>query len=146
MLLTGSWFSIKVLIQESTFDFDAGKKKLGNQNLGVLKIWIKETLLLSKTRVVVTENILLLNPHSGYVKTNSFHLQFLFKYKKQATIAALNGEDVFILLSTALKKSWIYQVLMMNFTPIWESEIANQSARQTNLWENWYYCAKIKAL
>ena len=76
-----------------------------------LKIWIKETLLLSKARVVVTENILLLNPHSGYVKIDAYLLQFLFKYKKQATIAELNLEDVLILLPTALKKSWIYQVL-----------------------------------
>ena len=95
-----------------------------------LKIWIKETLLLSKTRVVVTENILSLNPHSGYVKIDSFLLQFLFKYKKQATIAALNGENVFMLLPTALKKSFIYQVLLFivsretspigNKVPDWE--------------------------
>ena len=58
-----------------------------------LKIWIKETWLLSKARIVVTENIL------------------LFKYRKKATIAALNGEDVLMLLRTALKKLWIYQVL-----------------------------------
>ena len=58
-----------------------------------LKIWIKKILLLSKVRVVVTENIL------------------LFKYQKQASIAALNEKDVLILLPNALKKSWIYQVL-----------------------------------
>ena len=74
-----------------------------------LKIWVKETLLLSKARVVVTENILY--PHSGYVKIDAYLLQFLPKYKKQATIAELNLEDVLILLPTALKKSWIYQVL-----------------------------------
>ena len=56
-----------------------------------LKIWIKETSL-SKARVVVTENI-------------------VFKYQKQATIAASNGEDVHMLLPTGLKKLWIYQVL-----------------------------------
>ena len=57
-----------------------------------LKIWIKETLL-PKARVVVTENVL------------------LFKYQTQATIPALIGEDVLLLLPTALKKSWIYEAL-----------------------------------
>ena len=47
---------------------------------------VKETLL-SKARVVVSENIL------------------LSKYQKQTTITTLNKEDVFMLLLTALKKS-----------------------------------------
>ena len=60
-----------------------------------------------KTRVVVIENIL------------------LFKYQKQATIAALNGEDVLMLLPTVLKKSWIYQVLP--FIVTWDtSPIVNK--------------------
>ena len=76
-----------------------------------LKICIKETLLLSKARPVITENILLLNLHCGYVKIDAYLLQFLSKYRKQVTIAALNGEDFLMLLPNALKKSQIYQVL-----------------------------------
>ena len=34
----------------------------------------------------------------------------------------------------------------MNFTPDWESEIVDQAGLQTNLWENRYYCAKMRIL
>ena len=56
-----------------------------------LKNWIKETSLLSKTRAVITGNILL-----------------LLKYHKQPKIAALNGKYSLMLLATALRKSRIY--------------------------------------
>ena len=65
-------------------------------NLNNLKIWIKETLSLSKPKGVIIENILLL------------------KYQKQAITSALNVEDALMLLPTALMKSWIYQVLPFN--------------------------------
>ena len=66
---------------------------------------MKETLLLSKARPIVTENILLLNLHCGYVKIDAYLLQFLSKYRKHVTTAALNGEDFLMLLPNALKKS-----------------------------------------
>ena len=53
-----------------------------------LKIWIKETLSLSKARGVITENILLL------------------KYQKQAITAALNG----YYNSSNIKKKYSYVV------------------------------------
>ena len=81
-----------------------------------------------------------------------------WKYQKQATTAALNGEDALMLLPTALRKSWKYQVLpflsvglfhlsrilignfagvlILNFVPDWESEILNQSSLPTNSSEN----------
>ena len=81
----------------------AQKKRnmLNRTRLCNLKIWIKETLSLSKARGVIRENILLL------------------KYQKQAITAALNGQhnqsniknDTVMLLPNALKKSWIYQML-----------------------------------
>ena len=55
-----------------------------------LKNWIKKTSLLSKTRAVITGNILLL------------------KYHKQRKTAALNGRYSLMLLATALRKSRIY--------------------------------------
>ena len=55
-----------------------------------LKNWIKKTSLLSKTRAVITGNILLL------------------KYLKQPKTAALNGKYSLMLLATALRKSRIY--------------------------------------
>ena len=66
-----------------------------------LKIAIKETLSLSKPRELVTENILLL------------------KYQKQAITVALNRRynqsdiknNTLMLSSTALRKSWICQML-----------------------------------
>ena len=57
------------------------------------KIWIKRTLSLSKERGVITKKVLLL------------------KYQKQARTASLNMEDALMLLPTALRKLWIYQVL-----------------------------------
>ena len=78
-----------------------------------LKIWVKEKLSLSKARVVITENILLL------------------KYQKQAITAALNVQynqwniknNILMLLPTALRKLWIYQMLTFivsrNISPIW---------------------------
>ena len=44
-------------------------------------------------RGVITENILFSN------------------YQEQAITAALNGEDALMLMLTALRKSWIYQML-----------------------------------
>ena len=66
-----------------------------------LKISIKETLSLSKPRELVTENILLL------------------KYQKQAIAVVLNrrynqsriNNNTLMLSSTALRKSWICQML-----------------------------------
>ena len=78
-----------------------------------LKIWVKEKLSLSKARVVITENILLL------------------KYQKQAITAALNVQynqwniknNILMLLPTALRKLWIYQMLTFivsrDISPIW---------------------------
>ena len=78
----------------------------------------------------------------------------ILKYEKQAIAAALNREDPFMLLRTALRESWIYQVLLfivsrdtlpignsflienftgaliMNFIPNKESSIVNQSGLQ----------------
>ena len=36
----------------------------------------------------------------------------LLKYEKQAITALLNGKNNLMLLTTALEKSWIYQVLL----------------------------------
>ena len=47
-----------------------------------------------KVRGVIAENIMLL------------------KYEKQAITALLNGKNNLMLLTTALEKSWIYQVLL----------------------------------
>ena len=58
-----------------------------------VEIGIEEALTLLKMRGVIKENILLL------------------KNKKQAVAAALNGKNVPALLPTALRKSWIYQLL-----------------------------------
>ena len=82
------------------------------------------------------------------------------KYQEQAITAALNGEDALMLMLTALRKSWIYQmlpfivnrdtlpiennvpdgdvtgVLKMNFISDEESEIVNQSSLLTNSSEN----------
>ena len=78
-----------------------------------LKIWVKEKLSLSKARGVITENILLL------------------KYQKQAITAALNVQynqwnirnNILMLLPTALRKLWIYQMLTFivsrDISPIW---------------------------
>ena len=84
----------------------------------------------------------------------------LSKYQEQAITAALNGEDALMLMLTALRKSWIYQmlpfivnrdtlpiennvpdgdvtgVLKMNFISDEESEIVNQSSLLTNSSEN----------
>ena len=57
-----------------------------------LKIWIKETLPLSKDRGIITKNIISL------------------KYQKLAIAVSLNGKDGLMLLPTALKKLWIYKV------------------------------------
>ena len=54
--------------------------------------------MFSKARGVTTENILFL------------------KYKKHAITAELNQKDPFILLPTAFKKSWIFQVLPFVFS------------------------------
>ena len=78
-----------------------------------LKIWVKEKLSLPKARGVITENILLL------------------KYQKQAITAALNVQynqwniknNILMLLPTALRKLWIYQMLTFivsrDISPIW---------------------------
>ena len=78
-----------------------------------LKIWVKKKLSLSKARVVITENILLL------------------KYQKQAITAALNVQynqwniksNILMFLPTALRKLWIYQMLTFivsrDISPIW---------------------------
>ena len=78
-----------------------------------LKIWVKGKLSLSKARGVITENILLL------------------KYQKQAITAALNVQynqwniknNILMLLPTALRKLWIYQMLTFivsrDISPIW---------------------------
>ena len=78
-----------------------------------LKIWVKEKLSLSKARVVITENILLLI------------------YQKQAITAVLNVQynqwniknNILMLLPTALRKLWIYQMLTFivsrDISPIW---------------------------
>ena len=58
------------------------------------KIWIKAILSLLKVRGVIAENIMLL------------------KYEKQAITALLNEKNNLMLLTTALEKSWIYQVLL----------------------------------
>ena len=60
-----------------------------------LECTFEETLLLSKARGVITENILL-----------------SLKYQKQAITAELNEEGALILLPTAMRRSWIYQVLL----------------------------------
>ena len=78
------------------------------------------------------------------------------KQQKQAIIATLNGEDVLMLLRSALRKSWIYQVLPFivsqgsslvgskmlgrefywSFVQGWESKIVNQPGLQTDPPEN----------
>ena len=58
-----------------------------------IQLLIREILLLSNVREVITENVLLL------------------KYQKQAITAALNGKHALVLLLTALRKLWIYHML-----------------------------------
>ena len=82
-----------------------------------LKIWIKETLSLSKTRGVISENIILL------------------KYQKDAITAALNGKDTLMLWLTTLRESRIYQALLF---------IVSRDTSQTphlSSWWRFYWCA-----
>ena len=82
-----------------------------------LKIWIKETLSLSKAREVISENIILL------------------KYQKDAITAALNGKDALMLWLTTLTESWIYQALLF---------IVSRDTSQTphlSSWWRFYWCA-----
>ena len=67
------------MILESPVGFDAGKK-YGEQKLCNVKIWIEETLTLSKARRVIREIILFL------------------KYQKQTTIAIL-GKMSYVVVS-----------------------------------------------
>ena len=117
------------------------------------KIKNQEILSSSKAIGVITENIMLL------------------KCQKQAITVALNGKDALMLLSAALEKSWIYQLLPFivsrNTLPIRNKfpdrefylsvdhefysrlgiwSCVHQSGLQTNSSENWCYCAKMTAL
>ena len=77
---------------------------------------------MSKAKVVVTENIL------------------LFKYQKQVRIEALNGEDVAMLLPTAFKKLWIYQVLPFKFTLLRKNE--NSSEKKQFHWSIFFKASR----
>ena len=148
LLLTGSWFSINNFILGSRFDSTRKKEPS-------CVTWKFETLILLKAREVITENIIYL------------------KYQKQAIAAALNREDVLMLLPTALRKLWIYQVLSLilswNTSPIrnkipdqeffwgadhefysrlriWNCKLAwSLDSLQKISSENWRYCTKVKA-
>ena len=118
-----------------------------------LKVWIKETLSLSKVKGVIAENILLM------------------KYQKQVISATLKGERCpYIVTYCYLLKSWIYQVLpfivswdtsanrsivsnwefyfyaIFNFLPDRGSETVNQSELQISSPENWCYWGKMRGL
>ena len=75
---------------------------LSKTQVCILKIWIKETLSLSKVRGAITVDILLL------------------KYQKQAVTAVLNSQynqsntknNTHMVLPNALRKSWMYQMLL----------------------------------
>lgn len=58
-LLTGSWFSIKVLKSESPLGFDA-QKRYDKQKACYVEIWTEVTLTVSKTGRIFIEIILLL--------------------------------------------------------------------------------------
>ena len=58
-LLTGSWFSIKVLKSESPLGFDA-QKRYDKQKACNVEIWTEETLTVPKTGRIFIEIILLL--------------------------------------------------------------------------------------
>ena len=113
-----------------------------------------------KAREIIKENIKIL-----------IIFKWLLKYQKQGITAALNREDAFTLLPSALRKLWIYQVLplavsreilhqsriwcliwnftgvpIMNFIPDWESVTVNQSCLQIHSLKNWCYCKKKRAL
>ena len=62
-----------------------------------LEIQSEETLALLKARGIMTKNILLL------------------KYQKQTIKTALNGKDGLMVVHTALRILWIYQVLPFTF-------------------------------
>ena len=86
-VLMASWFSIKMLLLRSPFGFNT-EKKYDEKKTGAMRNFE-------------------FRKHELYERWKSILKEILW----QAIAASLNGIDELVLLLTALKKSWIYQLL-----------------------------------
>ena len=123
-----------------------------------LKVWIKETLSLSKVRGVIAENIIKTSKKAIAAALNGQYNQSNIKkqYSQQNLQPWENcGCTKFCFLLSFRIFHWLWimflirnftGVLIVNFIPDWESETVNQSGLQTNLSEDWCYYAKMRTL